>query len=63
MPNERKRVVGFRLIVLVHVDVTHDDFLAALRAVKGPAVAVVIAEVASNLESVAYVESATVHQL
>ncbi len=52
MNNDRKRIFEIRLIVIVLVDVT-DPTLADL----------VSAEVASNLESVSYVESAIVSPL
>jgi hypothetical protein len=64
MPHERKRVVEVRLIVIVHVDVTNEEFVEALATSRGkPAVDVVGAEVVSNLESVSYVESVSAHQL
>ena len=64
MPQERKRVVEVRLIVIVHVDVTNEEFLEALAASGGKAATDVVgAEVVSNLESVSFVESASVHQL
>jgi len=58
MSNTSKRVVEVRLIVIVHLDVTNDEFVQALAA-EGKSVAQVVAsEVVSNLESVSYVLSA-----
>ena len=63
MSNARQSVVEIRLVVLVTVNVKHPDFLAALRAeVAASAATVVAAEVSSNLESVPYVDTVSVHQ-
>lgn len=64
MPKERKRVVEIRLIVLVAVDVSHSEFVDALRADGSPiAASVVASEVSANLQSVHYVETVSVHLL
>ena len=66
MSSERKRIIEVRMIVIVLVDVTEPSFIEALATSgsKPSSVAqVVSSEVASNLESVAYVESVIVSQL
>ena len=66
MPNDRKRCVEVRLIVIVVVDVTAPSLIETLAASgKNPSsvAEVVASEVVSNLESVSYVEAAIVSQL
>lgn len=64
MPQESKRIIEVRLIVLVSVDVTHPEFIEAIAASGGESVSgIVAAEVVSNLESVSYVEAVTTSEL
>jgi hypothetical protein len=59
-----KRFVEARFIVLVLIDITHQDFIDALRASGTQHVGeAVSSEMISNLESVSYVESVVVSQL
>ena len=66
MSNDRKRIVEVRMIVIVLVDLTEPSLTEAL-ATSGSnpssVAQVVSAEVVSNLESVAYVQSVIVSQL
>lgn len=64
MSPDPKRVIEVRLILIVLVDVTNPDLIAALTASGGKPVAeVVSSEVVSNLESVPYVESVIASKL
>lgn len=64
MPDDRRRIVEVRLIVLAFVDITDATLTEAVAASGGETVAgIVSAEVTSNLESVPYVESVTTSQL
>ena len=60
MPNESKRLVEVRLLVIAIVDVSNDAYMDALRgrtATDVSVLTVVAEEVSSNLESVPYIES------
>lgn len=65
MTNDLKRSVVVRLIVIVTVDVTDEEFLEFLAAAgKSTSVAeVVSSEIASNLESIRYLEAVAVSRL
>jgi hypothetical protein len=59
-----KQFVEVRFIVLVLIDITHQDFIDTLRASESKHVGdAVSSEMISNLESVSYVESVIVSQL
>lgn len=64
MPQEPKRVVEVRLIVLVFVDLADLALIEAIAASGGESVSdIVSAEIISNLESIPYVEAVTTSEL
>ena len=65
MTAEGEHLVEVGMIVIVVIDVTDPEFVEALAQAKSPSSVqqVVASEVVSNLESVAYVESAIVSSL
>jgi hypothetical protein len=59
MKTDRPRTVEVRLIVIVDVDVTHDELVHAVKDADGKRVSdLVSSEIVSNLKSVPYVQSA-----
>jgi hypothetical protein len=63
MSSDRKRIVEVRMMVIVFVDLTKPGLTEALAAAQrqpSSIAHVISAEVASNLESVSYVESVIV---
>lgn len=62
--NRDKRIVEVRLIVMVRIDITHQEFTDSLAASGSEHIAEVISsEIVSNLESISYVESVVASQL
>lgn len=65
MAGEPKRLVVVRLIVIVTVDITDGEFvdLVSMAGQNSSVDAIVAAEIASNLESIRYVEAVAVSRL